>query len=185
MVINMSVSYNHIEKIIGPLIFLRNKHDVQYGEVVIIRTDDNQNRTGQVIKITEEMIVIEVFEDTTGISSENSKIIFTEESFKVNISTDMFGKTFNSFGKPIDVYTRRVLESDVVTNEQRDIYGSPINPFAREYPSDVIQTGISVIDGLFTLITFLISLMIFSKIFFPERAKASFSAPLLCKKILA
>ena len=152
MVINISVLYKKIEKIIGPLIFLKNKHGVQYGEVVEIQTNDNQIRTGQVIKITEDIIVIEVFEDTTGISSENSRIIFTEEAFKVNISSDMFGKTFNSFGKPIDVYTRQVLETNVVTNIQRDIYGSPINPFAREYPSDVIQTGISVIDGLFTLI---------------------------------
>jgi len=148
----MSVSYNKIEQIIGPLIFLKNKHDVQYGEIDTIQTDDNQTRTGQVIKISEEIIVIEVFEDTTGISSENSKIIFSKENFKVKISTDMLGKTFNSFGKPIDVFTRKVLETGIITNVERDIYGSPINPFAREYPSDVIQTGISVIDGLFTLI---------------------------------
>ncbi|MGB5912983.1 MAG: V-type ATP synthase subunit B, partial [Promethearchaeia archaeon] len=99
------------------------------------------------------VIILEVFEDTKGISSENSKIIFTEDSFKIKISdNDMFGRTFNSLGIPIDIETKGVIQSHVLTNEERDIYGAPINPYARDYPSEVIQTGISGIDGLFTLI---------------------------------
>ncbi len=148
----MSVSYNKIEQIIGPLIFLKNQHDIEYGERVIIQTNNGQMRNGEVIKIDQEMVVIEVFEDTLGLSSNNSKIIFTGEPFKVDISKDMFGKTFNSFGKPIDVRTKEILNLNIVTDVERNINGAPINPFAREYPSDVIQTGISVIDGLFTLI---------------------------------
>ncbi|HEC40859.1 MAG TPA: V-type ATP synthase subunit B, partial [bacterium] len=91
-------------------------------------------------------------EDTTGISSENAEITFTEETFNVKISKDMFGQTFNSMGRPIDIKTKAISESEILTDVQRDINGVPINPFAREYPVDVIQTGISVIDGLFTLI---------------------------------
>jgi len=115
-------------------------------------SNDNKIRTGQIVKMSEEVIVVEVFEDTTGISSENAEIIFTEDIFKLKISKDMLGQTFNSLGKPIDIKTKTVLDADILTDVQRDINGFPINPFAREYPEDVIQTGVSVIDGLFTLI---------------------------------
>ncbi len=148
----MSVIYKKIQQIIGPLIFLKNEHNAQYGEIVKIKTNDGKTRTGQVVKMNEQVIVIEVFEETTGISSENAEIVFTEDTFQVKISKDMFGQTFNSLGKPINIKTKIALDSDILTDVQRDINGVPINPFAREYPVDIIQTGISVIDGLFTLI---------------------------------
>jgi V/A-type H+-transporting ATPase subunit B len=148
----MSVIYRKIRQIIGPLLFLDNKHDVQYGEIVKIHSDDGIERTGQVVKMDENTITIEVFEDTSGLSSENSLITFTEDSFKIKISSDMFGRIFNSLGKPIDINTKHELDSELLTEIDRDINGLPINPYAREYPSEVIQTGISVIDGLFTLI---------------------------------
>ncbi len=148
----MSVIYRKIKQIIGPLIILDNRHDVQYGEIVKIHSEDGKERTGQVVKMDEKIITIEVFEDTAGISSENSTITFTEDSFKIKISSDMIGRVFNSLGKPIDINTKQVLDSDIFTEIERDINGLPINPFAREYPTQVIQTGISVIDGLFTLI---------------------------------
>ncbi|MFX1340237.1 MAG: V-type ATP synthase subunit B, partial [Promethearchaeota archaeon] len=148
----MSISYNKIRQIAGPLLFIENDHSVQYGEIVNIHTDGQQDRIGQVVKIDENIIVVEVFEDTKGLSSDNSEVIFTEDSFKAKISNDMLGGVFNSLGRPIDIYTKKVLESDILTDVERDINGAPINPFARQYPSEVIQTGISTIDGLFTLI---------------------------------
>ncbi len=148
----MSVIYRKIKQIVGPLIFLDNRHDVQYGEIVKIHSDNGKERTGQVVKMDEKIITIEVFEDTAGLSSENSTITFTEDSFKIKISSDMIGRVFNSLGKPIDINTKQVLDSGIFTEIERDINGLPINPFAREYPTQVIQTGISVIDGLFTLI---------------------------------
>ncbi len=148
----MSISYKKIKQIVGPLLFLKNEHDVKYGEIVKIRTDDNKERTGQVVKMNENLIIIESFEETTGLSSENAEIIFTGDSFRLKISKDMIGRTFNSLGKPIDIKTKKELESGILTDIEREIDGIPINPFAREYPSEVIQTGISVIDGLFTLI---------------------------------
>ncbi|TFG15786.1 MAG: V-type ATP synthase subunit B [Promethearchaeota archaeon] len=148
----MSIIYKKVEQIIGPLLFLKNEHDVQYGEVVKIQTDNEIIRTGQVVDLSEDIIVIEAYEDTKGLSSENSEILFTEDSFKIKISKDMFGKNFNALGKPFDINTKKILDSDILPDIELDINGAPINPFAREYPSDVIQTGISVIDGLFTLI---------------------------------
>ncbi len=148
----MSVTYRKIHQIIGPLIFLKNEHNVKFGEIVKIHTDDGIIRTGQVVKVSEDIIVIEAFEDTEGLSSENSEIIFTEKLFTVKISKDMFGRTFNSLGKHIDINTKKILDSDILSSIEREIISSPINPFAREYPSDVIQTGVSIIDGLFTLI---------------------------------
>ncbi len=148
----MSVIYKKIQDIVGPLLFLKNEHDVQYGEIVKINTGNEKIRLGQVVKINEDTIIIEVFEDTIGLSLENSTIIFMEDSFKVKISNDMFGRTFNSLGNPIDINKKTVLTSDILPIVERDINGAPINPFARAYPSDVIQTGISSIDGLFTLI---------------------------------
>ena len=148
----MSIIYRKIKQIVGPLIIIDNRHDVQYGEIVKIHSDDGKERTGQVVKMDEKIITIEVFEDTAGISSENSTITFTEDSFKIKISGDMIGRVFNSLGRPIDINTKQVLDSDIFTEIERDINGLPINPFAREYPTQVIQTGISVIDGLFTLI---------------------------------
>jgi len=148
----MSIIYKNIKQIIGPLIFLENNHNVHYGEIVEIHTVEQENRIGQVVKIDEDLIVIEIFEDTKGLSSENSTIFFTGDSFKLKISNDMFGGIFNSLGKQIDIYTKKVLQSDILTDVERDVNGVPINPFARQYPSEVIQTGISTIDGLFTLI---------------------------------
>ncbi|MGQ4873391.1 MAG: V-type ATP synthase subunit B [Promethearchaeia archaeon] len=148
----MSIVYNKANQIVGPLIFLKNEHDVQYGEIVKIDLGNGAIRTGQVVKISEDLIVLEVFQGTTGLSLDGLKIQFTEDSFKLKISEDMMGQTFNSLGKPIDVNTRKILDVEILTDVELDINGSAINPYARAYPSDVIQTGISVIDGLFTLI---------------------------------
>ncbi|TFG24951.1 MAG: V-type ATP synthase subunit B [Promethearchaeota archaeon] len=149
----MSIIYRNIQQIVGPLIFLENQHDVHYGEIVKIQSEDMNYRFGQVVKANEEVIIIEVFEDTKGLSSENCKIFFTEDTFKVRISEhDMFGRTFNSFGRPIDIFSKKALKNEIIGDLELDIYGSPINPYSRQYPSEVIQTGISVIDGLFTII---------------------------------
>jgi len=148
----MSIIYKKIREIVGPLIFLKNQHDVQYGEIVKIHSESGNIRTGQVVKLSEESIVVEVFEDTSGISSGNSEILFTKDSFRVKISNDMLGRTFNSLGQSIDIKTRKIVDSEILSYTERDINGKPINPFAREYPSAVIQTGISVMDALFTLI---------------------------------
>ncbi len=148
----MAISYSKIRQIIGPLIFLKREHDVQYGEIVKIRLENGEIRTGQVVKMNENTVIIQLYESTKGLSAENAEILFTQDTFKLKISKDMIGGTFNSLGKPIDVYSRKILNYEIVPEEEIDVNGFPINPFAREYPSEVIQTGISIIDGLFSLI---------------------------------
>lgn len=146
------MSYKKIRQIIGPLIYLKNKHDVQYGEMVKIHLNDGEVRNGEVIQMDEDIILIEVFEDTKGISSNNAEVFFTRDTFKLKISKDMLGGTFNSLGQPIDIQTRKILDIDILPEVKRDISSTPINPYARDYPTNIIQTGISGIDGLFTLI---------------------------------
>ena len=149
----MSVIYKKIHKIIGPLVFLENKHDAKYGEIVkVYSPKDNMERMGQVIEITEQLIVVEIFEETRGLSVSDSNITFLNDIFKIKLSPDMIGNFFNSLGEPIDPKTRKHKNLNLLTSSIRDVDGYPLNPFARAYPSDVIQTGISVIDGLFTLV---------------------------------
>jgi len=148
----MSVSYKKINEIVGPIIFLKNRHDIQYGEIVRINIENKETRNGQVIKLNEDIVLVEVFEGTEGLSGANSEISFTRDTFKLNLSDDMFGGVYNSMGKPIDIQTRKVLQTNILTDIQRDINGAPINPYSRDYPKDIIQTGFSGIDGLFTLI---------------------------------
>ena len=148
----MSVIYNKVQKIVDPLLFFKNKHDVMYDEFVKIQLENGEIRTGQVVEITEKVIVVEVFEDTSGLASRNSKVIFQGDIFKLKISNDMIGKTLNSLGEPIDIKSKKVLETKNIAETEKYIHGLPINPFARDYPQDIIQTGISGIDGLFTLI---------------------------------
>ena len=148
----MSVTYKKSQILLGPLIFIKNNHEVQYGEIVNIKIKNGTEKVGQVVKITEDYIIIEAFQETTGLSPNDTEIKFTKDSFKIKISDDMIGKTFNSLGKPIDVYSRSILDLNFLSNIERYIEGEPINPFARDYPSEIIQTGISAIDGLFTLV---------------------------------
>lgn len=136
----------------GPLIFLKNNHNVVYGEMVKITLENGERRNGKVIKMNEDIIVIQVFEDTRGLSAKNAKIVFTEDLFQIKLSKNMIGRTFNSLGKPINIKSRQVLNSDIITDLEREINSSPINPYARKYPNDIIFTGISALDGLFTLI---------------------------------
>ncbi|MGV9170981.1 MAG: V-type ATP synthase subunit B [Promethearchaeia archaeon] len=148
----MSIIYDRTQHIMGPLIFLKNNHEVVYGEMVNITLRNGEKRNGKVIKMNEEFIAIQVFEETRGLSVKNAKIIFTDDLFRVKLSKNMIGRTFNSLGKPINIKSRKVLESDIITDLERIIDSSPINPYARKYPDDIIFTGISALDGLFTLI---------------------------------
>ena len=128
----MSIIYKKINQIIGPLLFLQNGHDVQYGEIVKIHINNETIRTGQVVKMSEDLIVVEMFEETDGLSSKNSEIIFTGDSFKIKVSEEMLGRTFNSLGMPIDISTKKILKSEVLSEIELDINGTPINPFGRE-----------------------------------------------------
>lgn len=142
----MRREYLELDKVAGPLIVLSNVHDVAYDEMVNIKLDNGEMRKGRVIKIEKDNVVIQVFEGTTGISTRNASIKFTGEPLMIPLSRDILGRTFNGIGQPIDG------SYQIISSHRVNINGRPINPVARKYPRNFIQTGISAIDALMTLI---------------------------------
>lgn len=142
----MKKEYLKLEKIEGPLIILSGIEDASYGEVINIKVDNEENRTGKIIKIEGDKVIAQVFEGTTGISTDNSSVKFTGEPLAIPLSKDILGRTFNGVGEPIDGAYQ------VISTERENINGRPINPVARRYPKNFIQTGFSAIDALMTLI---------------------------------
>jgi V/A-type H+-transporting ATPase subunit B len=137
--------YLNLKKIEGPLVFLENIKEAKFGEIIEIKLE-NETRLGKVVKIEKNMVVAQVFEGTSNISSVNASIKFTGKPFEISLSSEILGRTFNGIGKPIDkggpIYSKR----------KHNINGRPINPVSRAYPKNFIQTGISSIDVLATLI---------------------------------
>ncbi|MTI66102.1 MAG: V-type ATP synthase subunit B [Firmicutes bacterium] len=142
----MKKEYLLLDKVEGPLIVLSGIENVGYGEVLNIKVDNGETKKGKVIKIEGDKVVVQVFESTSGISVKNTAVTFTGKPFELELSKDILGRTFNGIGEPIDG-GGKVYSSDVY-----NINGRPINPVARRYPRNFIQTGISSIDGLTTLI---------------------------------
>lgn len=142
----MKKEYLRIDKVIGPLIEMSGAHGVSYGEVVDIKDDDGNIKKGKVIKIEENKVIIQVFENTSGLSTSRISVKFTDEAFELPLSKDILGRTFDGLGRPLD------MGGEIYTRNKYNINGRPINPVAREYPRDFIQTGISSIDALMTLI---------------------------------
>lgn len=142
----MRKEYLKLERVDGPLIVLSGIEDVAYGEIVSIKIESGETRKGKVIKVNKDEVVIQVFEGTTGISIENTSVKFTGEPLVIPLSKDILGRTFNGVGEPIDGAYQIIAEGKV------NINGRPINPVARKYPRNFIQTGVSAIDCLMTLI---------------------------------
>ena len=111
-----------------------------------ITLPDGVERSGQVLDISKDLAVVQVFEGTSGIDAMETRVRFTGEPPKVDVSIDMLGRIFNGVGKPRDG------GPDVIQEASLDINGMPINPYARDKPADFIQTGVSVIDALTTLV---------------------------------
>lgn len=143
----MKKEYLRIDSINGPLIEINGVDDVFYGEVVKIKeTNTGELRTGKVIKIDEDKVTIQVFQNTSGLSSDNASTIFTGNAFEILESPEVLGRVFNGIGETIDE------KGPIYNGELVNINGAPINPMSRLYPRNFIQTGISSIDVLMTLI---------------------------------
>ncbi|MCX6802210.1 MAG: V-type ATP synthase subunit B [Candidatus Diapherotrites archaeon] len=142
----MIKEYNTIERIAGPLVFVKNTKNVMYQETVQVKMPDSSIKNGQVLEVTEDTAVIQVFEGTSGIDVKKSKVRFLEETLKLRVSEEMLGRVFSGLGKPIDG------GPEIIGEKELDINGSPINPTSRDNPGDFIQTGISAIDGMDTLV---------------------------------
>jgi V/A-type H+-transporting ATPase subunit B len=138
--------YCTINEISGPLLFLYSVTNVGYGELVKIITPTGEERRGQVLESSEDYVVVQVFEGTSGLDVASTKVCFSGETIKLPVSSDMLGRIFDGKGEPIDGGPR------IIPEDYWDVHGAPINPYAREHPRDFIQTGISAIDGMNTLV---------------------------------
>jgi len=142
----MKKEYLMLNKIQGPLIILSNVEDVAYDEIVEILVDGKYKKKGKVVQIYKDKAIIQVFETTTGMSVDNTSVHFKGESFKMAITKDILGREFNGIGDPRD------NGGEIYSSKKYDVNGRPMNPVARRYPRNYIQTGISSIDCLATLI---------------------------------
>ncbi len=140
------MEYYTIESVAGPLVVVGKVGTAAYNEIVMIKLANGESRLGQVLDTSEKYAVVQVFGRTDGINIDKTSVSFLGETFRVGVGDDMLGRIFNGQGQPIDVKTNISYE------DKRDINGEPINPVARQMPSDFIETGISSIDGLFTLV---------------------------------
>ncbi len=140
------IEYTNLAAINGPLVFIDRVKNVGFGELVEIRNRSGQLRLGQVVEVDEARAIVQVFEGTTGLSLDGIKTVFLGKSLEMPVSRDMLGRIFDGLGRPIDGAPQ------VMSDIMMDINGLPINPYSREYPRDFIQTGISAIDGMNTLI---------------------------------
>lgn len=142
----MKKEYLKLHEINGPLVVLKGIEDAIYGETVSIKMDNDERRLGKVIKLEEDKVIVQVFEGTSGISTDNVSVKFLGDPLKIPLSQDILGRTFDGVGNPIDGGMQ------IVSANKVNINGRPINPVARQYPKNFIQTGISAIDALMTLI---------------------------------
>src|SRR3972149_6739097 len=138
--------YRSISYISGPLLFVEGAKDLSYGAIVNIHLPDESVRSGQVIEIPERNAVIQVFEETTGLDVASTSVSLREEVARFGVAREIIGRRVNGRGDPIDG------PPPLIPEKRLPIIGAPINPVARERPQEFIQTGISSIDGLNTLV---------------------------------
>ncbi len=141
----MPTEYRTITEIAGPLIFVEKTEWVGYGELVEVGLPDGSRKRGQVLDSSKDIVVVQVFEGTAGIDRQ-STVKFLGETIKLNVSREMLGRILSGAGEPIDG------GPPIVPEKRVDITGAAINPYSREHPAEFIQTGISTIDGLNTLV---------------------------------
>lgn len=134
-----------IKEISGPLVLVGGCSNVGFDELVKIELKNNTIRNGQVLEIHNDLALVQVFEGTQGLDTLSPKITFQGKGLELGVSPDLLGRIFSGLGKPID------NAPDIIPKKMLDINGATMNPYARNYPNDFIQTGISTIDGLNTL----------------------------------
>lgn len=142
----MKKEYLVLDRVQGPLIVLSEVEGVSYDEIVEIKVKDGGVKKGKVVQLYEDKAIIQVFESTSGISLHNTSVSFSGKPLEISLSKGVLGREFNGVGKPIDG------RGEVFSSKKYNVNGRPINPVARKYPRNFIQTGISSIDCLSTLI---------------------------------
>lgn len=142
----MKKEYRTIREVVGPLMLVENVSGVKYNELVEITQDDGEVRHGKVLEVSGDKALVQLFEASRGLRISTAKAAFLGHGIELAVSQDMLGRIFDGMGKPIDG------GAEIIADKRVDINGSPINPAARDYPDEFIQTGVSAIDGLNTLV---------------------------------
>jgi len=142
----MPKEYRTIQEISGPLMMVTGVEDVTYDELGEIELENGEKRRCKVLEIHDDTAVVQLFENSAGINLSNSKVRFLGRSLELGVSEDMLGRVFDGMGRPIDE------GPEILPEMRKDINGQPMNPAARVYPAEFIQTGVSAIDGLNTLV---------------------------------
>ncbi|MHC4197576.1 MAG: V-type ATP synthase subunit B [Planctomycetota bacterium] len=138
--------YLTVRDIFGPLMLVERVDGVTYGEMAEIKLDGGQIRRGRVLEIADSCVLVQVFEGTLGLGRDNVRVKFLGRGLEIGVSPDIVGRVFDGAGRAIDG------GPDIIPDKKLNINGNPMNPYARDYPSEFIQTGISSIDGLNTLV---------------------------------
>ncbi len=142
----MPVEYRTIEEVAGPLMLVRDVQNVTYNELGEIELESGEKRRCRVLEVDGPNALVQLFESSTGINLSNSKVRFLGRQMELGVSEDMLGRVFDGLGRPIDG------GPEIIPDKRMDVNGLPINPVARSYPQEFIQTGVSAIDGLNTLV---------------------------------
>ena len=140
------VYYKTVNQITNVLLFVEGVKDAAYSELVEVQLEDGRRVTGQVLDTRDGLAIVQSFGETSGMNTQQTRVRFLGTTAKLNVSTDMLGRVFDGMGRPRDGGPQ------IYSNESLDITGAAINPYAREEPSEFIQTGISAIDGMNTLV---------------------------------
>ena len=142
----MPKEYRTIQEVAGPLMIVRDVENVTYNELGEIELANGETRRCRVLEVDGTNAVVQLFESSTGINLEDSKVRFSGRQMELGVSEDMLGRVFDGLGRPIDG------GPEIIPEKRMDVNGAPMNPAARAFPAEFIQTGISAIDGLNTLV---------------------------------
>jgi len=137
--------YKTINEVKDPLVFVEKTEDVAYGDIVEVETADGEIKTGEVLETSKDVVIVQLYEETTGVGRD-AHVRFMNQNVKMPVTEDLLGRVLDGTGDPIDD------GPEIIPDEERDIVGEAINPFSRELPEDFIQTGISTIDVMNTLV---------------------------------
>lgn len=142
----MPKEYRTISEVAGPLVLIRSVDNVAYNELGEIELKNGEKKRCRVLEVNGTDVLVQLFESSTGINLSDSKVRFLGRQMELGVSEDMLGRVFDGLGRPIDG------GAPIIPEKRMDINGTPMNPAARQYPQEFIQTGISAIDGLNTLV---------------------------------
>ena len=142
----MPKEYRTIQEVAGPLMLVKGVENVTYDELAEIELANGEKRRCKVLEINEGNALVQLFESSTGINLSNSRVRFLGRTMELGVSEDMLGRIFDGLGRPIDD------GPEILPDRRDDINGLPMNPAARNYPQEFIQTGVSAIEGLNTLV---------------------------------